>query len=301
MLENTYGDHVELSPSNRRHPKRALLLSVCPGLGQHYAGHLLRGISAYIILIIISWLAAIAFMTIDSKISMVLLAVPFIGIALIALDAYLCAKKQPKEYPLQWFNKNWIYGGVFLLLMVTVNPLMDYIVGQHIVRAYLVNSPGMAPTLLLNDIVLVNKLTAPDKGEVALIELKATDKGGIRQFTNLDGANSIFNRIVAVEGDTIEINKEGIFINGERLPDVALPAQDQPVLFDEEDRLGPEEVPAGSLFTVADDHLFGIDSRILGYIKKEQIGGKVTKVFWSWNFDEGHFKWDRTAMSLAGK
>lgn len=285
----------------RREPKLALLLSICPGLGQHYAGHLIRGISAYILLITISWLAAIGFMFVDSKISIILLITPFAGMALIALDAYFCAKKQPENYPIKWFNKEWIYGTVFLLLMVTINPLMDYLVGHKIVRAYMVNSPGMTPTLLLNDIVLVNKLVSPKKGEIALINLNVagTSGGNVRQFSNLDGTNSIFNRIVAVEGDTIEVNNEGIFVNGEQLPENT-PA-DPSTAFTKEDALGPEKVPTGSLFTLADDRLYGIDSRILGYIKQEQIGGKVTKVFWSWNLDDGNFKWDRTAMSLERK
>ena len=45
----------EISP---RRPVIALLLSICPGLGQQYAGHLLRGILAYVSLIVVSWLAS---------------------------------------------------------------------------------------------------------------------------------------------------------------------------------------------------------------------------------------------------
>jgi signal peptidase I len=284
----------------RRYPQVALLLSICPGLGQHYSGHLYRGISAYIILISLSWLAAVGFMFVESKISIILLGTPFVGFALIALDAYLCAKKQPDDYQIKWFNKEWIYGGVFLLLMVTINPLMDYLVGHKIVRAYMVNSPGMTPTLLLNDIVLVNKLAAPKKGEIALIAIGGkTGRHTVRQFSNLDGTNSIFNRIAAVEGDTVEVNKEGIFVNGELFPQISSSA-DSGVTFSQEDAFGPEKVPVGSLFTLADDRLYGIDSRILGYIKQSQINGKVTKVFWSWNLDNG-IKWGRTALSLTGK
>ncbi len=287
--------------SNRRNPNLALLLSICPGLGQHYAGHLIRGISAYIFLIIASWLAAIGFMFIESRVSILLLATPFIGVALIALDAYLCAKKQPDDYQVKWFNKEWIYGGVFLLLMVTINPLMDYLVGHKIVRAYMVHSPGMTPTLLLNDIVLVNKLATPKKGEIALITLGGkTGRHKVRQFSNLDGTNIIFNRIVAVEGDTVEVNKEWVFVNGKLLPRISSSA-DSAAAFSQEDAFGPEKVPAGSFFTLADNRLYGIDSRILGYIKQSQISGKVTKVFWSWNLDNGSLKWDRTALSLAGK
>ena len=300
MLEKAHDENIDVSSSAgescQRDPNMALLLSICPGLGQHYAGHLVRGVIAYILLIILSWLAAVAFMYVESRISMVLLATPFLGMAVIAFDAYRCASNQPNSYRLKWFNKEWIYGAVFFTLMVTVNPLMDYIVGQHIVRAYLVNSPSMHPTLILNDIVLANKLVKPKKGELALIELSDQARS-IRQFSNLE-AHTVFSRVAATEGDTVEVNKNGIFINGVLLPEVTPAAEDTLIAFDEEDKFGPEQVPANSVFVVADDRHFGIDSRILGFVNYDHIGGKITKVFWSWNLDEGHFKWERTAMSL---
>lgn len=279
-----------------RKPLFALLMSACPGLGQHYAGHMKRGILFYIALVIASWMAAIAFMSIQSKLSIILLGVPFIGVALIALDAYACARRQPRDYHLQWFNKPWIYAVVFLTLLFTVNPLMDFLVGQHVVRAFFMNSISMSPTILDRDIVLINKLAFPKRGEIALIKLgKSKPSAKLTQLID----DQLIKRIIALPGDTLEIRDDVVWINGQKIDESY--AHFKGVLrFNSTQRsnFGPKLVPSGYYFVMGDNRNESIDSRILGYIHENQIGGTATKVFWSWNFDEGGIRWDRTARSL---
>lgn len=279
-----------------RKPLAALLLSICPGLGQHYAGHMKRGILLYITLIIASWLAAIAFMSIKSKLSIIFLCVPFAGAGLIALDAYACARRQPRDYRLQWFNRPWIYAMVFLTLLFTVNPLMDFLVGQHVVRAFFMNSISMTPAILDRDIVLVNKLAFPKRGEIALIKLgKSKPSAKLTQLID----DQLIKRIIAIPGDTLEIRNDEVWVNGQKIDEPY--AHFKGVLrFNSAQRsnFGPKLIPAGSYFVMGDNRNESIDSRILGYIREDQIGGTVTKVFWSWNFDEGGIRWDRTAKSL---
>ncbi|VAX05424.1 Signal peptidase I [hydrothermal vent metagenome] len=280
-----------------RKPIVALLLSICPGLGHHYAGYLGRGVFFYIALILTSWAAAAIFMFIDSRISMVFLATPFIGVAAIAFDAYRLAKQQPKTYKRRWFNRSWIYAAVFLTLALTINPLMDQIAGKHIVRAYFITSPGMQPTVLTHDLILVNKMAFPKKQDIALIEF-GDEEGG--QLTNLKG-RQLIGRVIGVPGDIAEVNSKGVFINGKPLHEpyanFVEPTRTG-AIYDANSSFGPTQVPADAYFILADNRTYGFDSRLLGFIDKEKIGGKVEKVFWSWNHDDGHFKWGRTAMSL---
>ena len=281
-----------------RVPAAALLLSICPGLGPMYAGNMVKGIILYVSLIVVSWLAAIAFMFVDSRVGMIFLAVPFIGMTLIAADAYRSAKKQDADYRLQWFNKGWIYTAVFLGLLVTVNPVMDVLVGQQIVRAYLMSSEGMEPTILKRDIVLINKLAFPEKGEIAFIELDNT--GTSSQLSRIMD-NQIIARIVAVPGDTIEVRGHDVLVNDVK-PEFsgmnsAEGAGSMSIGGGLED-FPAQQVPADRYFVLADNRNYGIDSRVLGYIEKDKIAGKISKVFWSWNLDEGRFLWSRTAMNL---
>jgi len=318
----TYGDNRPAGKNSSRSPLIALLLSICPGLGQQYAGYLARGIVLYTVLIVISWLAAIAFMYIDSRISMVFLVVPFVGMVVIAVDAWLCASKQPKEYRLKWFNRPVIYAGVFLFLLFTVNPLMDMLIGGNIVRAFPVTSSSMAPTILKNDLLVINKLSDPGHGDVVLLDYRGdnvrsrfSDVIDIELFkrviNSLFGEDEIPNkeghlvrRIVAIPGDTVEIRDGNVFVNGEKLdePYIYSDASDEATGNGDEGpfsaQFGPETVSDNSFFVLGDNRNFSIDSRILGSISKQKVAGKVTRVFWSWNFDENHIHWERTGLPV---
>ncbi len=279
-----------------RKPALALAMSICPGLGQHYAGFMLRGIVFYVTLIIASWIAAIAFMSMKSKMSIVFLALPFIGAALIALDAYLCARKQPADYRLKWFNRPWIYGGAFVTLLVTVNPVMDFFVGNNIVRAFYMASSSMEPTILARDIVLVNKLTFPKRGQIALVTM-GTGKQATRLTEIQD--DQMIKRIIAIPGDTLEIIDNVVWVNGQKIAE-PYANFDGTLRFTNQQNTnyGPKAIPQGAYFVLGDNRNESIDSRMLGLLTEDRIGGTVTKVFWSWNFESGGIRWDRTAMSL---
>ena len=309
---------IDIQP---RKPVLALLLSICPGLGQQYAGRLLRGIMLYITLVIISWLAAIAYMYAASPIvSLLLLSVPFVGVALIAVDAFYCAKRQPQDYRLKWYNRVWIYAGVFFLLLVTVNPLMDYLVGGKIVRAMFVTSDSMHPTVLKRDLVVINKLAKPKRGDIVLVKFvddqdvtkeqktkseqqkileqkKKKQRSGLTKLLK----DEVLRRVIAQAGDTVEIKGRQVFLNGK-------PLQEDYASYSEQNSLNPHTaddyhldpifVPSGSYFVLSDAREYSFDSRIFGFVDSREISGVATKVFWSWNLDQDHFLWNRTAMRL---
>lgn len=298
-----------------RKPILALLLSLCPGLGQQYAGRLARGIVLYICLVIFSWMAAIAYMYVVSPlIGLLLLSVPFVGVSLIGIDAYFCARRQSSEYRLKWYNRVWIYIGVFLALSVTVNPLMDYLVGGNIVRALFVTSDSMRPAVLNRDLVVINKLEKPLRGDIVLIKFIDDRKDSENTQKSLSRASKkprsgltkvlkdeVLRRVIAQAGDTVEIKGRQVYLNGELL-------QEGYASYGEQDSLNPMisqdyrlellSIPAGAYFVLADAREYGFDSRIFGLVESNEISGVATKVFWSWNLDDGHFQWHRTAMSL---
>lgn len=290
----------ESSPVVPREPQVALLMSICPGLGQMYAGHLSRGIVLYVALIIVSWLAAIAFMYVENRFAgFLLLSVPFAGVVLIALDAFRCAKERPRDYRLAWFNSAKAYVGIFLLLLLTANPLMDFFVGKNVVRAFYVTSDSMEPTILVNDILLINKLASPKKGDIALIGFSRQEKQSA-QLTSLM-ENQVISRIIAGPGDTLEIRGREVLVNGEKLvePYAHFSSEVSTINMGEEmNRFGPQQIPADSYFVLGDNRNYSVDSRVLGFIGKNRIGGKATKVFWSWNLAHDAIQWSRTAKAL---
>ena len=291
----------EISP---REPVKALLLSLCPGLGQQYAGHLVRGIILYILLIVVSWLTAILFMFMESRASIVLFLIPVACFIAIAVDACLLAARQPGDYRLKWYNRSWIYAVVFLMLLVTVNPLMDIAIGRNVTRASLMGSISMEPTILRNDVLLVNKLTyrfvEPKRGDIVYIVFDKTKEGGLSEISE----DHLIRRVIAVPGDTIEIRGKDVFVNHDKLEE-PYAHHDEHIVptanYTNDDRFGPAVVPPDSYFVLGDNRSYSIDSRILGFIDREKITGKVTKVYWSWNFDrmgDGTIKLDRVGITV---
>ena len=303
MLEklNKISENGEIS---RRKPLMAVLLSICPGLGQQYAGNLIRGIILYFSIIVISWIIAIAFMFVNSKAGVVLFAIPVITFIAIAFDAYRLASKQEKEYRLQWFNRGWIYLTVFVLLLFTVNPLIDVLIGSTITRASLTNTIAMEPAILKHDVLLINKLAyrlgEPKRDDIVSISYDEEAYKGLSKITG----DHIIRRIVAIPGDKIEVNGRDVIVNGQALKesygyydDHALPEAN----LMEDITFKLKVVPPDNYFVLGDNRSYSMDSRILGFIPKEKVVGKVTKVYWSWNFETskgGTIKWDRVALPL---
>ncbi|MFA5241052.1 MAG: signal peptidase I [Sulfuricella sp.] len=300
-MQNNARSGNEASPIAPREPQIALLISICPGLGQVYAGHLTRGVISYLALIIVSWLAAIAFMYVENRFAgILLLSVPFAGVVLIALDAFRCAKEQPQDYRLAWFNSAKAYAGIFLLLLVTANPLMDFFVGKNVVRAFYVTSDSMEPTILGNDILVINKLASPEKGDIVLINLERKARQQSTQLTSIM-ADQVVSRIIAGPGDTLEIRGKDVLVNGEKqVESYAYYSNEISTINmgEEASKFGPRQIPADTYFALGDNRNFAIDSRVLGFIGKNRISGKATKVFWSWNLAQNTIQWDRTAKAL---
>jgi signal peptidase I len=291
---------MERNPNKQRKLYIAALLSVCPGLGQQYSGHIYRGIALYILVIVTSWIAAIAFLYASSKfVSLAILFLPVIVSLLVMVDAVYCAKKQPKDYKLKWYNRSWIYFGVFAFLLVTVNPLMDALIGSHVVRAYMVTSESMSPNVLQYDIVGVNKLESPKRGDVVLIGYRDDKNSGA--ITNIIKGNTL-RRIIAVPGEKVEIRGRQVIIDGKVLEEPYVSNGDDVglnTLIKDDYRWGPDIVPDDEFFVLSDARQFTFDSRIIGFIRKERIIGIASKVFWSWNMNEKDSNWDRVAMSLS--
>ncbi len=277
----------------------AALLSICPGLGHLYIGQLTKSIILYITFIFVAWGSAIAFMYIDLFIpSLVLLLIPPISLLLIFADSVRCAMPLPTTYKFTCNKHAWTYVIIFLFAVLTVNPLMDFFVGNNIVRAYFVASESMRPTVLKSDLLLINKLHGPERGDIALIH--ATDAKDSYSIFNIL-KNSTLRRIIAVSGDNIFIQGHKIFVNDKLAYEpyaVHEVSESHNVLSSDDYVWGPEIVPNGMFYVLSDSRHYTYDSRVFGFVKKEDILGIATKIFWSWDFETGKLRWTRTGMSL---
>ncbi len=247
-------------------------------------------------------MSAIAFVYLESRtMSIIVLCVPFLTAIMIAFDAVNCANMQTKSYRLKWYNKRWLYVAVFGTLFLTINPLMDYLIGKNIVRAYFVNTESMSPEIFLHDIVLINKITSINRYDIALIGFEEKSNGN--QLTKIIKDQTI-RRIVAMPGDEIMIRGKNVYVNQQLITERYATYNNyylHNVVDKEYYKYGPETVPDESYFILADAREYGLDSRMIGFIKKENITGVVKKILWSWNFNDGTIKWARTAVTISNE
>mmetsp|Transcript_11608 Transcript_11608/g.36994 ORF Transcript_11608/g.36994 Transcript_11608/m.36994 type:complete len:334 (-) Transcript_11608:89-1090(-) len=85
---------------------------------------------------------------------------------------------------------------------------------------------------------------------------------------------ALIKRIVALEGDTVEVKNGGrLYINGE--------LQEEP--FTNENArytFGPVKVPEGCVFVLGDNRNASLDGHVWGFLPKENIIGRATLKFW---------------------
>lgn len=150
-----------------------------------------------------------------------------------------------------------------------------YFINTHVARLAIVSGESMYPTFLDGDILLVNEMNyIPSRGDVVLIDISERPVLG----------KYIVKRVIAVEGDTVELDYESnsVLVNGVQVTEPYLNFdQDDPMkTLDSIDDI-TYQVPPGTIFVMGDNRNNSLDSRsnILGMINSTDVVWKVCKHF----------------------
>ncbi len=178
-----------------------------------------------------------------------------------------------------------------------------------------VPSGSMKPTILEGDLVIVNKLAYDLKVPFTLHRLAAWNDpvpGDIVVFFSPKDGIRLVKRVIGVPGDTVEMRDEVLYVNGRKLdytrtdaePFAAEIYEDAAPVIAREDRDGrghwmmalpsrpaprtfaPVVVPPGRYFMMGDSRDNSFDSRFFGFVDREQIVGRASRVLLS--FDKNH-------------
>lgn len=156
--------------------------------------------------------------------------------------------------------------------------LLALVLRALVLQAFYIPSPSMEDTLLIQDRVLVNKLSYRfgEVGRGDIVVFHRTDEeiaaAGPSQ------PKDVIKRVIAFGGETIEIRESRVFIDDQELLEPYL----EPGLVMPD--FGPLTVPEGFLFVMGDNRNLSSDSRgELGPIAEERVVGRAFVLFWPVN------------------
>ena len=134
-----------------------------------------------------------------------------------------------------------------------------------LLEPFFIPSPSMEPTLFPGDRIIVNKIgykfREPERGDVIVFHYP------------LDPERDFVKRVIAFEGETIEIRNNYVYIDGQRLEEPYIP---DVVIGDFE----PVRVPKGHYFVMVDNRNNSEDSREWGPLDKDLLIGKAIFIYW---------------------
>lgn len=147
---------------------------------------------------------------------------------------------------------------LFLLVKVLLFAGLVVSIFLFLIGAVRYPDSSMEPAIKAGDLVIYYRLDKSySAGDTVVVEYE-----GEKQV----------RRVVAVEGDTVDIQEEGLYINGY--------LQEEPDIRGETKRFtqGPDfpiTLEGGEYFLLADAREEGVDSRIYGTVSPDKILGKV--------------------------
>ncbi len=186
-----------------------------------------------------------------------------------------------------------------------------------------VPSGSMQPTIQIGDRILVNKMAYDLRlpfTTVSLLKRADPQRGDIVIFVSKAADERLVKRVIGLPGDMVAMQNNALTLNGQRLayrqdavPDNAM-ADDAAVVLTEQlaaiahqvklapyssgrDSFAPVRVPQGHYLVLGDNRDNSADSRVIGFVPREEIVGRAGKVLFSLDYDNYYLP--RTARFLA--
>lgn len=253
----------------------AILSFFTPGLGQLYNGQIFKGICFFLTLLLIPIILLLAGLQFQFY-GLVVFLLFYICLWLFIIGEAFFSAKRKKEVVLKRYNKWYIY------LLIILFMLGSYIIPTDLIAniasktlrfsAYQMSTGSMEPTLSIGDYLIADfkyfKKNEPQRGDLVLFQYPK------------DPTKVFIKRVIALEGEKIEIKDKQVYINDEAIPESY--KVHKRIIFDAiTDNFGPELVPSDHCFVLGDSRDNSYDSRYWGFLPISNIKGKALYIYWA--------------------
>lgn len=180
--------------------------------------------------------------------------------------------------------------------LIAETAVFVFFVMTFVVQAFQIPTGSMETTLLVGDFLLVNKFAyarAVLPLEDTILPQKKLERKDTIVFRFPDDLTKDFvKRVIALEGDTLEIKDKQVFVNGVPMAEnykVHIDRQILPGASEYEygirarDNFGPMKIPAGHCFAMGDNRDNSQDSRYWGFLPLTYIKGKPWVIYFSYD------------------
>ena len=170
--------------------------------------------------------------------------------------------------------------------------IIALLIRTFLVQAFKIPSSSMEPTLLVGDHILVSKfiygIRIPYIGK-KFLTFRKPKRGDIIVFVfPKDPKKDFIKRVIATEGEKVQIKGRKILINGRAIADPwgDYRERDGPFIpshFRPGDNYGPKVVPPNSLFVLGDNRDNSQDSRYWDFLDLSAVKGKAFIIYFSYH------------------
>jgi signal peptidase I len=257
----------------KRNPFVAGLLSlIFTGLGQVYNGKAALGIAFVLISAALTILCGLLGWA-QRFIGLVAYVIAAIILWLfIAVHAFLQARRIG-ETELKRYQRAPVYAFLIILsLASTFVPMRIWVSPLLGISPYKMATGSMLPTLQKDDCLMTNPRAyhsqAPKRGDLIIFKYPQ------------DPTKLFVMRVIALEGETVEIKNKQVFIDGQPLEEPYKTHEDA-ATDPTRDNFGPLKVPAGHCFVLGDNRDNSYDSRFWGALPLANVKGQALYIYWA--------------------
>ena len=159
---------------------------------------------------------------------------------------------------------------VEIIKTIAMAAVLSFRIRTFVAEARYIPSSSMEPTLLINDRLIIEKMTyrfnEPERGDV--IVFNATEALQRENFNE-----AFIKRIIGIPGDTVSVSGGQVTVNGQVIDEIYIK---EPPNYE----YGPVTVPEGEYLVLGDNRNNSYDSHHWGFVPDDKIVGRAFVRFW---------------------